>query len=290
MPSTRLLLVDGTGIIFRGFFAIRNLSTRDGVPTNAVFGFIRMLRQLKELWKPTHVVVVLDGGKPVRRVELLPDYKGNRAPTPDDLRAQVPLVEQYLTRSRTAWVREDGQEADDVLAVLSREAADSAEVLVATSDKDMLQLVDDSVRVVAVSGKSESLDAEGVKEKTGVLPSQIVEWLALTGDSADNIPGVPGVGPKTAAQLLGRFGSLKALWEHLGDVKREKLREALRAARADVERNVELVRLDSDIPCGIRWIDGALTAPDTPSLLAFYEQLEFDVFAKELREPGLFDL
>ena len=163
-------------------------------------------------------------------------------------------------------------------------------MLVATSDKDMLQLVGGPVRVVSVSGKPESLDEEGVKAKTGVYPGQIVDWLALIGDSVDNIRGVPGVGPKTAAQLLGEYGDLAGVWHHIEDIKRDKLRESLARSRDDVARNVELVRLDTDIDCSLRWQEGVVGPADTSALLAFFERMEFDSFARDLREPDLFDL
>jgi DNA polymerase-1 len=144
--------------------------------------------------------------------------------------------------------------------------------------------------VVSVAGKPDVLDEEGVKAKTGVYPGQIVDWLALIGDTADNIPGVRGVGPKTAAQLLHEYGDLDGVWAHLGDIPREKLRDALASARDDVHRNVELVRLDPEAPCGVTWREGAVGPADVGKLIAFYERLEFDAFAKELREPDLFDL
>lgn len=292
MPTTgsRLLLVDGTGIVFRAFFAIRGLSTRDGTPSNAVFGFVRMLHQLLATWKPTHVVVALDGGKPEKRMALLPAYKANRPPPPEGLERQVPVVEEFLDCRQVTWVRRDRQEADDVMATLCSEAVASggADVLVATSDKDMLQLVGGPVCVVPVSAAGERLDAEGVKAKTGVYPKQIVDWLALVGDSSDNIPGVKGVGPKTAARLLQQFGDLNSLWSDLASVSRPGIREALAGARETVERNIDLVRLDRTVDCGISWRDAAVRNGDTAALLAFYEKMEFGAFARELREPELF--
>ena len=208
--------MDGTAIAYRAFFAIRQLSTRAGRPTNAVYGFIRMVRQLEAAWRPSHWAVVFDGGLPAARMQLLPAYKAQREKMPDELRQQFAPIEEYLRRSAVATVRLEAQEADDAMASLTARArADGAEVLLATSDKDLLQLVADGVAVVSpVAGGARMGPAE-VEAKLGVAPGRVVEWLALTRDTADNIPGVPGVGPKTAARLLHDFGSLAGVWARL---------------------------------------------------------------------------
>jgi len=212
MSSNVLLLVDAMAGIYRAFYAIRNLSTSAGEPTNAVFGFVRMLRQLETWWEPSHVVVVFDGGLPEERMTLVPEYKAQRAPMPDDLRAQIPRIEEFLDLYGVPRVRVLGEEADDVMATMVRTAEEDAEsVLLATSDKDLYQLVNETVKLVRMSGEQGLMGREEVIEKTGVPPEKIIEWLALVGDSADNIKGVPGVGPKTAAKLLTEHGSLDGI-------------------------------------------------------------------------------
>ena len=288
MASRTLILVDGLAALYRAFYAIRGLSSADGTPTNALFGFIRMLTQLREVWKPTHWVVVFDGGLPEARLELLPDYKGQRSPMPDELRSQIPLAEHYLEKAGIAWVRQPRQEADDVLASITSWArGEAADVLVATGDKDLYQLVDAQTRIVPVSGKGGAMGCEEVAAKTGVSPQNIRDWLALTGDSADNIPGVPGVGAKTAAKLLQEYGSLETLWRHFEEIARPKLREALAASRAVVERNTELVSLRHDLPIDLGWDDMAVRQP-TAALIAFFEKYGFDSMADSLRQPDLF--
>lgn len=285
----RLVLVDGMAVMYRSFFAIRSLSTEDGRPTNAVFGFIRKLNELQKTWDPTHLAVVFDGGVPEARLELLEAYKANRPPVPDGLREQVGVVEEYLDRAGIAWAREEGQEADDVLAsIVTWASAQAGQVLITTSDKDMYQLVSDKVNVVPPAGKGKCMGPREILGKTGVQPSKIVEWLALVGDTADNIPGVPGVGPKTAAGLLRQFDSLEGMWTHLHDIKSERVRKALAEHRADVERNVQMVRLNRSVPCPFTWDDMARHVPDAGRLIPFLESLEFFSMVAELREQSLF--
>ena len=287
----RFLLVDGSATMYRAFYAIRTLSTRAGLPTNALYGFIRMLSQMREVWAPTHWMVIFDGGSPPRRLEALPEYKAQRAPMPDELRSQIPLIERYLDCARVDSLRVNKEEADDVMATLATRASrDGGEVLLATSDKDMYQLVDAQVHVVTVAGKPERMDPEAVRAKTGVLPEHIIPWLALIGDTADNIPGVPGVGPKTAAALLGEYGSVEALMAKVESVARPKLREALQGHTETVTRNLELVRLETDLDLPFSWSDAVVRNGDHAALLSFFEEMEFGTLAKSLREPDLFDM
>lgn len=287
MPQDTLLLVDGTGVAYRAFYAIRSLSTRSGRPTNAVFGFIKMLQQLGELWKPTHRAVVFDGGLPKERMEKLPTYKAQREPMPDALRGQFEAIEEYLRRSEVPSLRLEGEEADDVIATLAARAAERGmEVVVASSDKDLYQLVGERVAMVAPSKAGARMGPAEVAEKTGVPPERIVDWLALTGDSVDNIPGVPGVGAKTAAKLLSEFGSLDGLWARLGEVGSERIRQALEASRETVARNLELVRLRRDLPLGADWDAMRVRPPDAGRLLPFYEEMEFGSMARAMRDEA----
>ena len=257
MVSKTLILVDGSAVLYRAFYAIPSLSTKSGKPTNAVFGFVRMLRQVAAAWSPTHWAVAFDGGLPEQRMALQADYKAQRKPMPEALREQIPMVEEYLDCAGVARVRQAGQEADDIMATFVSLAEPAAErILLATGDKDMYQLVNEKVRIVPVSGQQAGGVAMGPAEvmaKTGVGPGQIVEWLALTGDASDNIPGVPGIGGKTAARLLGQYGSLDSVWQHLDGVAGEKLRKALDGNRDLIRKNVEMVRLRRDLDCALDW-------------------------------------
>lgn len=286
MPTGRILLVDGTGVAYRAFYAIASLSTRAGRPTNAVFGFIKMMQQLEQVWKPTHCAVVFDGGLPEERMAKLPTYKAQREPMPDPLREQFAPIEAYLERARIPSIRIEAQEADDVMATLASEAArgEGTDVLMASSDKDLYQLVTDRVGMVPPSKAGARIGPAEVVEKTGVPPGKIVEWLALTGDAVDNIPGVPGVGPKTAAKLLGEFGSLDGIWSNLQAVSTPRLREALTAHRDIVQRNVGLVTLRRDIPVAADWESMRVRPPEPGRLISFYDEMEFTSLARAMRD------
>jgi len=283
MSADTLLLMDGTGMAYRAFFAIRELATRAGRPTNAVFGFVRLVRQLEARWQPTHWAAVFDGGTPAARLQLLPDYKAQRAAMPAALRSQFEPINAFLERARIPAVRLPAEEADDAMASLTvRARAAGADVLLATSDKDLLQLVSAHVTVVPTTASGAKLGPAEVRARTGVLPERIVEWLALTGDAVDNIPGVPGVGPKTAAKLLAQFGSLDGLWARLAELPVEKTRQALAGHRGVVERNLALIRLRTDLPAPLDWAALRRQPPDAPALQALFAELEFHALAREL--------
>lgn len=249
MPdSPRLLLVDAMALAYRAFHAIPPLSARDGTPTNAILGFIKALGHLQERFRPTHQAVIFDGGLPAGRMELLPTYKAQREEMPDPLHRQLPLLDEYLDAAGIARIRVMDEEADDVMATLAvRTASGGGRVVLATNDKDLYQVVCDSIIMVAPVKEAPIMGSEEVEAKTGVPPEAIPAWLALTGDAVDNIPGVPGVGPKTAARLLKQFGSLDGIWTGLQDVSGDKLRESLRGAREDVTRNLAMVTLNTAI-------------------------------------------
>ena len=282
-----VLIVDGTAVAYRAFYAVRGLATRAGLPTNALFGFIRMLRQLEAQWRPDRLVVTFDGGSPAHRLEKCPGYKAQRAPMPDDLRAQLPLINEYLAAAGIPMILIRGQEADDVIATLAaRATAAGMTARLATSDKDLMQLVDDHVRIVPPTKTDEELDAAGVQAKTGVRPSQIVDWLALIGDAADNIPGVNGIGPKTATKLVAQFGSLAACFGQPEMIESAAVREKLLAGRATAELNVELMTLDRAVPGVPGWGEIPAPAPDALRLKAFFEKHELHRFAAETDGPA----
>jgi len=289
MHGTTLLLVDGMAAVYRAFFAIKSLKTADGRPSNAIYGFVRMMEQLVKCWRPTHLAVVFDGGVPAERLELVPEYKANRAPMLDEMRVQLAGINEYLAASEIPSVRLSACEADDVMATLAvRAAAESTQVLLATHDKDLFQLVNSDTHIVPVAGSPDRMGPDEVFSKTGVRPSQIVDWLALIGDSADNIKGVPGVGPKTATKLLAAYGSVDALWGHLDEVSGDKLRKSLADSRELVARNQRMVKLDTAVAGVPEW-SGFQVAPGAIGpLLLFYKKFEFHALAQALREPELF--
>ena len=282
----RLLIIDGHAFAYRAFYAIRGLTSPSGQPTNAIYGFINMLARLESQVLPTHAVVVWDGGLDAERVEELDDYKAQRDPMPDDMEVQLDEMVEYLEAGGWASVCDDGVEADDRIGQLAKRAeAEGFEVAIASSDKDFLQLINDRVKMWNPADKTgKPMDAAAVVAKTGVGPEQIVDWLSLVGDAADNIPGVPGVGVKTAAALLNEFGSVDAIYRRLAEVRRDKLREALATAEADVRRNQSLVALKLDLPGEPELDDLRRGFQDSARLEKLYEAWGFNTLLKDLRE------
>jgi len=286
IKQMRLLIIDGHAFAYRAFFAIRGLSSPSGQPTNAIYGFIKMLEKLEASFLPSHTVVVWDGGLDEDRVEGLVDYKAQRDPMPDDMEVQLDEIVTYLEANGIASICDDGIEADDRIGQLAKRAEEEGyDVAIASSDKDFFQLINDRVKMLNPADKSgEPMDADAVEAKTGVRPHQIVDWLSLVGDAADNISGVPGIGVKTAASLLNEFGSVDGIYERLAEVKREKQREALAASEEDVRRNQALVALKLDLP-GEPELDSLRNGfEDSAQLEKLYEKWGFSTMLKELRE------
>jgi len=288
------LILDGHNIAYRAFFAVPGLTARDGRPSNALYGFVKAWRALREAVQPSHACAVFDGGLPAERLARLPEYKAQRPPMPPELREQFGAIEQYLGVIGVTIFREPAQEADDVIATLAGAAArDGVRVRIASNDKDLSALAGPRVRLVAPSGSVRDGEAaetgpDEVRARYGVPPELVLEWLALTGDASDNVPGVPGVGPKTAARLLNEFGSLAGLWERLAEVVPERIRRRLAESRALVDRNVELMRLRSDLPLARGWRDCGLPAGDPRGLREFYARWNFESLIRELDAPRLF--
>lgn len=290
-----MLLVDGHGVAYRAYYAIPRLSSPTGEPTNAVFGFIKMFNRLRNEVKPSHVAVVWDGGLSAARIKMHPAYKATRPPMPDTLRTQLPRIMQFLGCAGASSLQQEGVEADDLIAALAQAGKDNGmEVVIASNDKDFWQLVCDRISVVAPGeGALTWYGPEQVRDRTGVWPGQIVDYLSLVGDSVDNIPGVPGVGPKTAARLLAQFGSVDRLYARLDEVQPERLRQALRESRDLVCKNRELIGFRPELvgPVAVSGLDSR--APDLARLRAFFEELGFRSLIKELGnvaepEPDLF--
>jgi DNA polymerase-1 len=246
----RLLIVDGHAYAYRAFHAIRNLRGPAGRPTNAIYGFVKMLEKMRTALEPAHLMVVWDGGLSAGRLAALPEYKSQRPEMPADLRPQLDEIGEYLAAAGLASFCGEGIEADDYIACLARRAAAAGwNVVIASSDKDFMQLVSAQIGLWNPNDKAPAIwSREQVLAKAGVEPAQVADWLALMGDAVDNIPGVPGVGPKTAAELLGKFGSVAALLARLAEVQPDRLRAALQASAEAVRRNLKLVQLQ-EVPC-----------------------------------------
>jgi DNA polymerase-1 len=287
--ASRLLIMDGHAYAYRAFFAIRSLSSPTGQATNAIYGFIRMLTKARERVRPSHVIVIWDGGLAEDRMTLHPEYKSNRPEMPADLSAQLDEIVAYLRAANVHSLMKDGCEADDLIASIARTATDAGlDVVIASSDKDFMQLISPKISMLNPNDKSETLfGIEDVRRKTGVEPTQIVDWLSLVGDSVDNIPGVPGVGPKTAADLLRQFGSIEEMFRRLPEVGSDRLRGNLQASAAVLKRNQELVRLKHETLCDVALEALAAKAEDLEALGPLYARWGFKTLLRESEESRL---
>ncbi len=279
----RLLLIDGHSNLYRAFYAIRGLSTRDGMPTGAAFGFLRMLHKLLEDLEPTHLGVAFDVGRETFRTRLDERYKAQRKPMPEELEAQIPLVREALELMGIPILELPDFEADDVIGTLARKAAEEkVETVLATSDKDMFQLVEDPLVKLWHTRHERLLDEAGAEELFGVPPRQVPEVLALMGDSSDNVPGCPGIGEKGAKQLVGRWDTVAELYAHLDEVEPTRARNALAEHREEVELSHELVVIRTDLELPLDLASLRRSEPDAQGLATLYRRLEFGSLLKEL--------
>ncbi|PIP03622.1 MAG: DNA polymerase I, partial [Zetaproteobacteria bacterium CG23_combo_of_CG06-09_8_20_14_all_54_7] len=271
-----LVLIDGPNYVFRAFHAVRhNLTNSKGEPTNAVFGYVQMLRSILKELGPTHVAVAFDPKGGTFRNRMYADYKAHRPPMPEDLAAQWPTVFDITDAFRLNRICVEDYEADDVIATLARQAeARGWDVSIVSTDKDLMQLVGERVWMLDTM-KRKDYGPEEVKERWGVGPDRIQDLLALAGDSADNIPGVPGIGPKTAVTLLEAYGDLEGVLNHAAEIKQQKRRENLIAFAEDARLSYRLVALDEQVPLAISLDDLAVMAPDRERLAELFTQLEF---------------
>ena len=283
------MLIDGNSLAYRAFFALpTDMATASGQITNAVFGFTSMLINLWRDHRPDKVVVAFDRPEPTFRHEMVPTYKGTRDSAPDILRQQMGLVREVLEALAVPTVDATGFEADDVIATLATEGRDAGDdVIVVTGDRDTYQLVEDPLVKVLYNVRGVSdyklYDEAGIAERTGVKPADYVQYAALRGDNSDNLPGVPGVGEKTAAKLINTKGGLDGIFASLEELT-PKLRENLAAAEEQVRTNAEVMLLVRDVPLGASLDDLALGEVDAPAVRKLFDFLEFRTLHTRLAE------
>jgi len=281
MPKAQsLYIVDGSSYIFRAYYAIRSLSTSKGLPTNAVYGFTQMLLRLLKEEKPEYLAMVFDSKEPNFRKEQYNDYKANREVPPDDLIPQFDFIKKVVDALNIPRLELPGFEADDIIATIARRLVPKdSPVVIVTGDKDLMQLVNHHV-VLLDEMKGKRIDVAGVKEKFGVSPEQVVDVLGLMGDSSDNIPGVPGVGPKTASQWVQTYGSLERLYEHLHEIKGKK-GEDLKTYKDQAFLSKRLATLHEEVPLQFSYEDFLRREPNAEACRELFSQLEFHALLKE---------
>ena len=292
--TDHVFLVDGSGYIFRAYHALPPLTRKsDGLQVNAVLGFCNMLwkllRDMKPEDKPTHLAVVFDKSEKTFRTEMYPEYKAHRPDAPADLIPQFPLIREAVRAFDIPCLEMAGFEADDLIATYAREACEAgARCSIVSSDKDLMQLVNDCVTMYDTM-KDKRIGRDEVIEKFGVGPEKVIEVQALIGDTSDNVPGVPGIGVKTAAQLITEYGDLETLLKRAGEIKQEKRRQTLIENAEKARISKKLVTLDQNVKLDVPMADLAVHEPEYKNLVAFLKAMEFNTLTRRVAEFGDID-
>jgi DNA polymerase-1 len=277
----KLFLIDGSSYLFRAFYAIGHLSNSKGLPTNATYGFIQMLFKVLKEHRPDYLAVIFDSKAPTFRSEVYKEYKANRPAMPEALSPQIPYIKKIIEGYRIALLEMDGYEADDLIGTVAKRLESEVDVVVITGDKDILQLVSDRIQVYDTM-KEKRFGVEEVIQRFGVSPEQVVEVMGLSGDAVDNIPGVPGIGEKTAIQLIKTYGSIENLLAHVEEIPQKKLKENLRTHGDLARLSRQLATIHTDVPVHSQLKDFSLSPPDLKSLKEIFKELEFNRLLKEL--------
>ena len=270
------LLVDGMAYVYRAFFAVPDMANSAGLHTNAVFGFNRMLQRMINQVAPDYIAVLFDTSKPTFRHELFPAYKAQRPPMPDELSEQIPWIKELIRALSIPCLEYPGFEADDVIATFAVAAANkNLNVLIASADKDLCQLVNDKIAILSVTMKSmDVIDHAGVIEKFGVRPEQIIDYLTLVGDTADNVPGVKKVGCKTAKCLLDEYGTIDNIYKNLDKLK-PTLKKNFEDAAPKINSFRNLIKIDCNVPVKEKIEDLVFREPDNRNYNKIIDYLGF---------------
>lgn len=275
-------LIDGSAYIYRAYHGVKPLSNGKGMMTHAVFGFINILRRIMREREPKFIAVAWDSRGPVFRHEIYKEYKANRPPMPEDLAQQIPYIREFVASSNILCLEQQGIEADDLIASSARKLSELGhKVVIVSGDKDLLQLVDDAV-VMWDPMKDKTMDTQAVLEKYKVTPDKLLEIFALIGDSSDNVPGVPGVGPKTAEKLISEYGDLDGLYAQVESMKKSKMKERLIENRELAYLSKKLIRLKEDVEVPVEMEAYAVQQADDAKLAELYTELEFTSFLKDI--------
>ncbi len=294
MSKKKLYLLDGMALSYRAHFAFINsrLKNSEGIPTGPILGFANTLVKLLEEDKPTHIAVVWDTQEPTFRHKMDEDYKANRPPQPEDLRTGIPLIKEMVEKFGIQNLEQDGYEADDIIGTIASNAnADDVNVFLVTPDKDFMQLVHDHITMVKPDNKNGGfnfIDREGVKDYFSVYPEQVVDVLALIGDSSDNVPGVPGIGKKGAPDLINEYGSIENAIEHADEIKSKRQREGLNNYADQARHAKKMVTIKTDVPDTVTWAELEWEGPEKKELGLFFKRMEFKTLTKKYLgiEPG----
>lgn len=284
-----IYLIDGNSYVYRAFYAVKGLTNSAGLPTNAVFGFTNMLMKIIRDKKPDYLVMAFDTPEPTERHMLYADYKAHRKETPDELVRQLPYIRKLVSAFNIKTFEIPGYEADDIIGTLAKHFTGKGNrVYIVTADKDMLQLVDDHIQIFDPI-KDRVLDTAYVREKFGVGPERVTEFMALTGDASDNIPGVKGIGEKTARELLTTFSSLDEIIEHPERIQKERFRKMIAENLDNLRLSRTLATIDVAVPLELDLDELSLKEPDWLALLSVFRELEFSSMMRMLPASALSD-
>lgn len=279
----RVFLIDGHSHLYRAFFATPHLSNSKGLPTNATYGFTNMVRKLLNEERPDNLIVIFDSKGPTFREEILASYKAQRPPMPGNLAIQIPHIKDIITAMGLPVLEKEGVEADDIIGTLVEQLkAQDVLIYIVTSDKDMMQLVSDRVFVYD-SMKNVVMGEREVEAKLGVKPSLVPDYLALSGDSSDNIPGVPGIGDKTARELVATMGDIDKIYGNLDSIKKASVRQRLKEGKDLAAMSKDLASLRLHVPTGVSIDELVMKGPDLKALRRIYREMEFTSLYKEMR-------
>lgn len=288
MKGPHLFLIDGSSYIYRAFYALPYLSSPKGLPTNAIYGFTQMLLKVIKGYKPDHIAVAFDSKGPSFRHRLYESYKAHRPEMPDSLRPQIPYIKEIVKAFRIPSLEMEGYEADDIIGSIARRVkgqtlGEGLQVVIVSGDKDMLQLVNEDTTVIDTM-KDKRYGIGDVKERFGVVPHQMVEVMGLAGDTVDNIPGVPGIGEKTATHLIREFGSIEGVIKNLKDVKGERLKAILKAHMESARLSRELATINTNLPVAVGIEDLIPKGPDYGELKRLFKELGFTRLLKDVTQ------
>ncbi|MDP1852810.1 MAG: DNA polymerase I [Candidatus Omnitrophota bacterium] len=287
MPKPKLFLFDANSFCYRAFFAIKaNLSTSYGQPTGAVYGFLNILNKILKENNPDYLSICFDVNRDTFRKEIFVDYKGGRPDMPDELVSQINIIKEVISAYKFSIFEKEGFEADDIIATIATKAENDFDVFVVSADKDMLQLINGNIRVYNPYHSVPIIDREAVINRFGIEAGQIADMLSLTGDAIDNIPGVKGIGEKTAVDLIKKYGNIDNLLSHIDGVLPQRVRNMLEEQKDKLFLSKRLVALNTQVPLNLDFAKLKVTSPDYDSLYRIFRRLEFKILLKDLPVKG----
>ena len=281
-----LYLVDGNSYFHRAFHAIKGLTNSKGFPTNAIYGFTSMILKILKQKKPDAIAIAFDSKEPTERHKIYEEYKAHRPETPNDLLLQIPYIKNIVSAFNIPFFAMPGYEADDIICTIAKKAAaEGADVFILSGDKDMMQAVTEQIKIYDPM-KDIVIDEKAVIERFGIVPFQVPEIMAIAGDTADNIPGVKGIGEKTAKELISESGNLDNLLNHPEKIKNERLRKMITENIEIIQLSKTLATIDMDVPVEISLRDFRIKEPDWDVLNELFTEFEFKSLIKQIPKPA----